>query len=148
MKCNIPKEKILFLLKKLFTEKDFMQIANGLSGSVLFSDALKKKWPLAYWVCFIWLFVVCFFPATLFCVWCETAFESAINPLCSVLSGATAIIGIVATLGLGIALVNEAMRLLHGYLGWKVTLLFSGVGLPVAALCVWLLKLMNVAKVV
>lgn len=148
MKCNIPKEKILFLLKKLFTEKDFMQIANGLSGSMLFSDALKKKQPLAYWLCFIWLFVVCFLPATLFCVWCETAFESAINPLCSVLSGATAIIGIVATLGLGIALVNEAMRLLHGYLGWKVTLLFSGVGLPVAALCVWLLKLMNVAKVI
>ena len=148
MKCNIPKEKILFLLKKLFTEKDFMQIANGLSGSMLFSDALKKKQPLAYWLCFIWLFVVCFLPATLFCVWCETAFESAINPLCSVLSGATAIIGIVATLGLGIALVNEAMRLLHGYLGWKVTLLFSGVGLPVAALCVLLLKLMNVAKVI
>ena len=47
MKCNIPKEKILFLLKKLFTEKDFMQIANGLSGSMLFSDALKKKQPLA-----------------------------------------------------------------------------------------------------
>lgn len=139
------KAKIICLLKRLFTEKDYVQIVNGLSGSVLFSDKLKKK-PLAYWLCLIWLFVVCFLPATLFCVWCETAFESAITPFFDVLSGATAMIGIVASLGLGVALVNEVMRFLHGYLGWKITLLFGGIGLPVATLCVWLLNLMNIPK--
>ena len=139
------KVKIICLLKRLFTEKDYVQIVDGLSGSVLFSDKLKKK-PLAYWLCLIWLFVVCFLPATLFCVWCETAFESAINPFFDVLSGATAMIGIVASLGLGVALVNEVMRFLHGYLGWKITLLFGGIGLPVATLCVWLLNLMNILK--
>ena len=139
------KVKIICLLKRLFTEKDYVQIVDGLSGSVLFSDKLKKK-PLAYWLCLIWLFVVCFLPATLFCVWCETAFESAINPFFDVLSGATAMIGIVASLGLGVALVNEVMRWLHGYLGWKITLLFGGIGLSVATLCVWLLNLMNIPK--
>ena len=128
--------------KKIFTDADLNQIAHGFGNSMLYVQKLRQRRPVLYWCSVVMLIAIEISPMLAFCLYFElnptTPPESGIA---SLLTGVIAIIGIVASALPGISLVNEFMRLFHGYLGWKVTALGLLIGTPVAALCMWLLML-------
>lgn len=131
------------MLKKIFTQADLEKIARGFGNSMLYSEKLRKRHPALYWCSVVLLIAIVIGPMVVFCLHFEmnptAPPENKIHYLLSALFG---IIGIVASACLGIALVNEVMRLFHGYLGWKVTVFGLLTGGPVIALCAWLLTVL------
>ncbi len=130
------------LIKRLFTEDDFRQFVNGVSGSMDFSDAVKKKSRVLYFLLIVFLIAVMMAPAMTYCFWLETGgAPNSEHGLINACYGVIGWVGLVGALILGVATVNEVMRLCHGYLGWKVTVLCACVGGVVTLLCAGLLHL-------
>lgn len=130
------------LIMRLFTEEDFRQIVNGVSGSMDFSDALKKKSRVLYWLLLAFLLALLMAPAMIFCYWLESGgapnSEKMLINACYGLIGWT---GLVAAMLFAIAPVNEIMRLCRGYLGWKITVLCAVAGGVVTLLCAGMLHI-------
>jgi len=130
------------LIRKLLSEDDFRKFVNGVSDSMDFSDAVKKKSRVLYFVLIVFLIAVMMAPAVIYCYWLESGgAPNSEHWLINVCYGVIGWVGLVGALILGVALVNEVMRLCRGYLGWKITVLCAVVGGAVLLLCAGMLHI-------
>ena len=134
------KQRLSKGLAGLFTPEELQQIAYGWDHSTLYGDKLRRSHPLRYWATLVLLMLLLFTPLTLFCLWGETTFNAPPSRLINALAAIPAILGVIGALILGVAPANELMRLLRGYLGWKVTVLCLILGSSVTAACMALLQ--------
>jgi len=123
---------------KLFTGKDIDQFHDGLINGTLNGMKMRIKHPVLYWVMVALGLLVLLFPLFVFYIWIENIGYHAFQGL---LGGIAAIFSVIASLSVGIALVNECMRVVDGYLGWKMTVLCLLLGVGGMLLCAWLMPL-------
>ena len=123
---------------KLFTEKDVDRFYHGLINGTQNGMEMQMKHPVLYWVMLAFALAVLLLPLIMFFVWLDKLGYHAYQGLAG---GAVAIFSVIASLCAGIALVNECMRVVDGYLGWKVTALCLLLGGGGMLLCVWLMPM-------
>lgn len=105
---------------KLFTEKDVDRFYHGLINGTQNGMKIQIKHPVLYWVMIAFVLAALLLPLVVFFVWLK---KLGYHVYQGVAGGAVAIFSVIATLAVGIGLVNEYMRIVDGYLGWKVTAL-------------------------
>ena len=130
------------LFSKLFNETDVARLGAGLAQSTVHSEKLRREKPVLYWLFVVVMLIVLLTPMVAFCLWTETIVPAPENRLVNIAAGLLVIVGVAASLVFGVALVNELMRVVRGYLGWKVTALCAIVGTAMMLLCTWAMSLL------
>lgn len=126
---------------KLFTEKDIDQFCDGLVNGTQKGMKMRVKHPVLYWVMIALGLLVLLFPLVVFSLWQNKIGYHAYE---GIFGGIVAIFSVIASLSVGIALVNECMRIVDGYLGWKVTVLCLLCGGGGMLLCAWLMPMVAI----
>lgn len=126
---------------KLFTEKDVDRFYHGLINGTQNGMKMQIKHPVLYWVMIAFVLAALLLPLVVFFVWLKKLGYHTYQGLAG---GMVVIFSVIAALAVGIGLVNECMRVVDGYLGWKVTALCVLLGGGGMLLCAWLMPMVAV----